>query len=325
MQSVSASTAPIPLMRGEALPPRTVQVRAPASTANLGAAFDTAGLALQLHDQITVTVRPTGGITVQIEGEGADTLPRDDNHLVVQVMLDRLHQLGFPAPGLHMHCHNRIPQGRGMGSSAAAVVSGVLAAQALVDSCTEQLAPQPDSALGRELLAVAARWEGHADNVAACLFAGLVMVTRDPLREGAWLALPSPVAPQMQVAVYVPQQPVPTHLAREQLPPRVPHSDASVNVGAACLLGPALAGHPDLLLAATQDRLHQQYRAPLMPASTALMDRLRGQGHAAFISGAGPTVGVLGLDLQANLVEDLAGFTRLILPVATQGVTATLL
>jgi homoserine kinase len=255
-----------------------VTVAVPATTANLGPGFDSLGLALGLHDEVTIRVTDEPGLTVEVAGEGADVLPRDGSHLVARTLRDAFERFGAVPAGLSVRCANHIPQGRGLGSSAAAIVAGVMAAAALtVDGRTDRA----------EVLAVAAELEGHPDNVAACLLGGFTIAWTDGGRAHAVRLDP---VPTIEVVVFVPPDGLSTETARGLLPEVVPHRDAAHAAGRSALAVAALTRRPDLLLAATEDRLHQPYRAPAMPASAALMARLRAAGVAAFVSGAGPSV-----------------------------------
>jgi homoserine kinase len=257
-----------------------IAVRAPATSANLGPGFDALGLALRWHDD--VEVRVTGSeLAVDVSGEGADSVARDETHLVVRSMRSAFDAIGVGQPdGLVVRCRNRIPHGRGLGSSAAAIVTGVVAARALVPDGAERLDEGATLRLAAEL-------EGHPDNVAACLLGGLTVAWTEA--DGARaLALSTDV----RAVAMVPPESVSTEAARGMLPERVPHVDAARNAGRAALLVAALmsATRPEVLLAGTDDRLHQAYRAPAMPDSYALVERLRADGIAAIVSGAGPTV-----------------------------------
>ena len=263
----------------------TVSVRVPATSANLGSGFDTLGLALTIHDDLSARIA-SGGLEIEIDGEGADAAPRDEAHLVIRAMRQAFDRLGGQPPGLALTCQNRIPHSRGLGSSAAAIVAGLALARGLVDGGEDAL---PEA----ELLALASAIEGHPDNVAACIFGGLTIAwTTDGRADAVRLepaAAPRPV-------VLIPPFEASTELARGLLPATVPHGDASFNAARAALLTVALTTSPQYLLAATDDRLHQPYRAPAMPASADLVARLRAAGHAAVVSGAGPTVLVLTQD-----------------------------
>ncbi|WP_431932721.1 homoserine kinase [Micromonospora sp. RP3T] len=256
-----------------------VRVRVPATSANLGPGFDALGLALGRHDDVTAEVTG-GGVRVVVTGEGAGELPADDRHLVVTAMRAAFDVLGAQPAGLALECVNRIPQARGLGSSSAAIVAGVLAARALVVDGGQRL----DDAAA---LRLAAELEGHPDNVAPCLLGGFTIAWTEP--SGA-RAVSLPVASAVRPTVFVPAERGLTAAARAALPATVPHADAAANAGRAALLVHALTVDPALLLPATVDRLHQEQRAPGMPASARLVAALRAAGVAAVISGAGPTV-----------------------------------
>ncbi|TDC83747.1 homoserine kinase [Micromonospora sp. KC606] len=256
-----------------------VRVRVPATSANLGPGFDALGLALGLYDDVAAEVT-AGGVRVTVGGEGAGELPDDDRHLVVRAMRVAFDALGGQPSGLVLECVNRIPQARGLGSSSAAIVAGVLLARALVTDGGERL--DDDAALR-----LAAEIEGHPDNVAPCLLGGFTVAWTEP--SGA-RAVSLPVAEGVRPTVFVPAERGLTETARAALPPTVPHADAASNAGRAALLVHALTTEPALLMPATVDRLHQDYRAPGMPQTAALVGALRAAGVAAVVSGAGPTV-----------------------------------
>jgi homoserine kinase len=253
-----------------------VRVRTPATSANLGPGFDTLGLALTLYDDLSARV--TGDSwTVAVTGEGAGELPTDESHLVVRAMLATFDELGGRPAGVAVECVNRIPQARGLGSSSAAIVGGVQLARALV---REQL---DDEAA----LRIAARLEGHPDNVAPCLLGGFTIAWTEA---SGSRAVRLDVAPGVQPTLFVPQERGLTATARAALPSAVPHADAAFNTGRAALLVHALTREPGLLFTATEDRLHQGYRAEAMPGTASLVAALRSVGVAAVVSGAGPTV-----------------------------------
>jgi homoserine kinase len=256
-----------------------VRLHVPATSANLGPGFDAFGLALSLSDELTARVA-TDGLEVDVTGEGAEQVPRDETHLVVLAMRAAFERLGGQPPGLVLRCVNRIPHGRGLGSSAAAIVGGIVAARALSVDGPQRL---PDA----DVLALAASLEGHPDNVAACWFGGFTIAwTSNGRAECTRLEVDQRVRP----VVFVPSTEVPTSTARGLLPQTVPHTDAATNAGRAALLVAALTTDPALLLTATEDRLHQRYRSSAMPASYELVETLRAAGVPAVISGAGPTV-----------------------------------
>jgi homoserine kinase len=288
---MSDSNPTSPTLRTEA-----VHVRVPATSANLGPGFDAFGLAVSLHDDVVARVT-SSGLAVEVEGEGAATVARDDGNLVVASMRAGFAALGVEPTGLRVGCMNRIPHGRGLGSSAAAIVGGLVAARALVVGGDALL---DDDAV----LALAADIEGHPDNVAAALVGGFTIAWSDDDRPALVRAVPHPdVVP----VACVPPHPVSTELARGLLPPRVTHADAARNAGRAALLVTALTSRPDLLMPATEDWLHQTFRAEAFPGSTALVAALRAAGIPAVVSGAGPTVMALASAATAARVAEVAG------------------
>jgi homoserine kinase len=259
-----------------------VAVRVPATSANLGPGFDALGLALALHDELTAEITDEG-LAIEVEGEGGGDVARDETHLVVRAMRRTFTALAVAPPGLALHCRNRIPHARGLGSSAAAIVGGILLARALVADGAERL---PDA----DVLSMATELEGHPDNVAPCLLGGLTIAW---LAGDAARAVRRDLDPAIVPVVLVPPFAASTEAARGLLPETVPHRDAAFAAGRAALLIAALTGAPQALLDATEDRLHQAYRAPALPESIRLVGALRAAGHPAVISGAGPTVLVL--------------------------------
>ena len=256
-----------------------VTVTVPATSANLGPGFDALGLALDHRDTLTAEV--TGEeLVVEVVGEGAGQVPLDARHLVVRSMHAAFERMGGGPAGLRLHCDNVIPHARGLGSSSAAIVGGIVLARALVAG--GELLLSDDAAF-----ALAAEIEGHPDNVAPAFYGGFTISGHD---DAGFYAVPSSVDPRISAVVYVPPTGVETKVARGLLPAAVPHADAAADAGRAALLVAALAGQPEQLHRATRDYLHQDYRRPAMPDSLALVDRLRADGHAAIVSGAGPTV-----------------------------------
>lgn len=273
--------------------PGPVRVTVPATSANLGPGFDSLGLALSLRDSLEAEVADSG-LVIEVTGAGAGDVPLDESHLVLRSMRAAFAAMDAAPPGLVLRCDNVIPHGRGLGSSSAAIVGGVVLARALVAG--GQLLLDDDA-----LFRLAADIEGHPDNVAPAFYGGFVISGRE---DEEWYAVPAGVDPRVSAVVYVPTTPVETKVARGLLPEVVPHADAAANSGRTALLVAALAGRPEHLLAATRDYLHQEQREPAMPESLALVHALRADGIAAVISGAGPTVlafaGVGGEDLTAR-------------------------
>jgi homoserine kinase len=298
------------------------RVRVPATSANLGPGFDSFGLALALYDDVVVRVAESG-LTVDVAGEGADEVRRDKRNLVVQAVRATFDALGGQPRGLEIVCANRIPHGRGLGSSAAAIVAGVVAARELVLGGSERL--PADAALQ-----LAAQLEGHPDNVAACLAGGFTMAWTEPAAvTGGTISAPERLSRALHLAVhksiaavvFVPDTKSSTTKARKLLPESVPHDEAAANAARAALLAQALTRRPELLFVATEDSLHQSYRASAMPRSATLLARLRDAGIAAVISGAGPTVLALTTTAQAESVTqfDARWFTASQIAIDTEG------
>lgn len=260
---------------------RTVQVRVPATSANLGPGYDTLGLALALYDHVEATVTDEPGVLVTVEGEGEGAVDTGEGHLVVKAMRRTFDRMGVAQPaGIRLRCRNRIPHARGLGSSSGAICAGILAARALGGG------ELSDDAV----LALATEMEGHPDNVAPCLAGGLTIAWIE--HDGTPRMVKLTPDARIRPVVVVPSARLETETARGLLPKDVPHEDASFNTGRAALLIAALTQRPDreLLLAATEDRLHQPYREPAMRESADLVKRLRAVGVPAVVSGAGPTV-----------------------------------
>jgi homoserine kinase len=258
-------------------------VEVPATTANLGPGFDTLGMALTIQDRLSATVVDTPGVLVDVHGVGEGEVPTDETNLIARSMAHAFASKKIPMPGIHLEAHNVIPHGRGLGSSGAAIVSGVMAAKGLLEGIAEFSAS--------ELLALATDMEGHPDNIAPSLFGGLTI---------AWMTDEGPKHKKLSVhrgvslVVAVPEDSsMSTQLARSLQPETVPHQDAIFNLSRSALLIAALIQSPELLFEATEDRLHQNYRASAMKDTDALLQSLRAKGYAAVVSGAGPSVLIL--------------------------------
>lgn len=262
----------------------TVRVRVPGSSANLGPGFDCAGLALGYYDEVEVqALDDPRAVHVEVVGEGAATIVAGEANLVVRSVRSALERVGADQPGLRVVCRNGVPHGRGIGSSAAAVVAGVVAARGLLG--------RPELLDDVTALEVASDLEGHPDNASASLLGAITVGWSGP---GGARAVRIEPHPDLEAVVCLPGDELSTARARAMLPAVVPHADAAFTAGRAALLVEALARRPGLLLAATEDRLHQGYRASAMPATATLVHTLRSAGLAAVVSGAGPSVLVLG-------------------------------
>ncbi|QNE46413.1 homoserine kinase [Glaciihabitans sp. INWT7] len=314
------NTADSPSASVEGFAGRSVTVRVPATTANLGPGFDTLGLALSLYDELTVTVRDAPGATVEVIGVGSGEVPTDESNLVVTAIAYTFAAYSQPLPGLDLVARNNIPHGRGLGSSGAAIVSGIMAAKGLLDGIVDI-----DSGA---LLALATALEGHPDNVAPALFGGLTIAwTTDAGPQHKKLIVHRGVSP----LIAVPESTMSTELARSLRPASVPHEDAIFNVSRSALLIAALIQSPELLLAATEDKLHQSYRAAAMPETESLILELRSHGLPAVVSGAGPSILVLCSDpaqrlVAAELIAARSGspWQSLLLAVDFKGATVTM-
>lgn len=268
-----------------------MRVVVPATTANVGTGFDCVGIALDWYDELELVVGEQA-LAIEVDGEGAGQVPLDDSHLVVQTMREGLKEWGdgrLPA-GL-LRCHNTIPHARGLGSSAAAIVAGLAFAWALARG------PELDL---QEIARLACLIEGHADNAAAAVLGGATLgwIDGDRVRCESF-----ELDRRLQAMVWVPTFEVPTSRARSVLPEMVQRGDAVAQAAMAIRLAVALERRPDLLLEATDDLLHQRQRAALMPQSIELLARLRAEGVAATVSGAGPTVFAIGTDAQLARAE----------------------
>jgi homoserine kinase len=296
-----------------------MQVQVPATSANLGPGFDCFGLALDLHDRYVAQILDEPGLDIDVAGEGAETLPRSDKNLLIKAMNKGFEFLGGKPKGIAVRALNVIPHGRGLGSSASAIVGGLVLARSLVLTGSDKMSDQA-------LLDLATSMEGHPDNVAAALFGGATIAWQED-HHGKLVsqALPLAVDSRIRAIAFIPTQEFSTSKARKLLPASVSHADASANSARSALLSHALTHRPDLLFRATEDFLHQEYRTSGMPASLKLMNTLRKAGVAACISGAGPTVLVLHTSDQSELEELMraAGndFEAKSLDIAVRGAT----
>jgi homoserine kinase len=261
-----------------------IQVQVPATSANLGPGFDSFGLAFGLYDRYVAQVLDDGGLDIDVTGEGSDDVPRTDKNLLVKAMHKGFDFLGGRPKGLAVRALNVIPHGRGLGSSAAAIIGGLILARALVLTGSEKMSDEV-------LLSLASEMEGHPDNVAAALYGGATVAWQEELpTKFSAHAIHLPVDPRIKAIAFIPAASLATKKARAMLPESVTFAEAQRNSTNTAILTQALTLRPDLLWRATEDFLHQKYRQEAMPASFALVTKLRAAGVAAFISGAGPTV-----------------------------------
>jgi homoserine kinase len=252
-------------------------VRVPASTANLGPAFDCLGLALDLWNETRVEIRGDG-LQIEIDREGAEQLPRDESNLVYRSFKRVYDEASQPLPsGLHIHCKHAIPLSSGLGSSAAATLTGLLAANALLENAHKD----------KHLLQLGAEIEGHADNLAAALHGGLVLVTRDEWQYRAQKL----TSALFHAVIVLPEFELSTHEARLVLPQQALLADAVFNMGKSLQVVEAMRqGDLGALADAMEDRLHQPYRLPLIPGATEALAAAKRLGAAAALSGAGPSL-----------------------------------
>lgn len=276
-----------------------------ATSANLGPGFDSLGMALELRDAFHLRLSPDSALEIKIEGEGADNLPRDETHLVVKAIRHTLDLLGASQAGIRLQTQNIIPQGKGLGSSAAAIVAGIALIKAVIS--------EPEILNNEAMLAIASELEGHPDNVAPAIYGGVTLSFQKQTGEGDEGLINSDINSAGRIAaaqyravslkvgqnsgasflnpvVITPQLAVSTKLARSLLPAEVPLGAASFNAARSALFAHAIATDPTLLFDATADMIHQSYRCGAMPESYELVQNLRAEGIAAVISGAGPSV-----------------------------------
>ena len=277
-----------------------IRVKAPATTANLGPGYDCLGLALDVWNTLEVEILPGGDSVVEISGEGVGELGTGHDNLVYRAMEFLFRDAGESMPALRINCDNKIPLARGMGSSAAAIAGGLVAANSL---CSQEYTVS-------DLLEMAATIEGHPDNVAAAVLGGMRLVIMD---EGSRLyTVPVNVPPELHAVVFVPQVRISTEDARSVLPEKVAMLDAVHNMGRVGLLVAAMAtNHPEYLAVATQDRIHQPYRQPLFPAMKVIFQAALDAGAmGVFLSGSGSTVLALTKGREMTVAYEMAEAAR---------------
>jgi homoserine kinase len=289
------------------------QISVPATSANIGPGFDCLGIALELRDRYAAQILDDATFDVDVSGEGADEVKKDGKNLVIRSMMAGFEFMGNKPKGIALRSLNVIPHGRGLGSSASAIVGGLALARSLVLTGEQYMSDE-------DLITLATDLEGHPDNVAASFYGGATIAWSE---KGVGRAVNLKVDPRIKAMLLVPENQVPTAKARKLLPETISHHDAVLNSTNTALLVHALAERPDLLLTATADLLHQNYRAEAMPKSIALIEKLRGAGVAAVLSGAGPSVMILyaGDESEIDQIPSLAsGFTAMKLAIAKNGV-----
>jgi homoserine kinase len=289
------------------------QISVPATSANIGPGFDCLGIALELRDRYAAQILDDATFDVDVSGEGADEVKKDGKNLVIRSMMAGFEFMGNKPKGIALRSLNVIPHGRGLGSSASAIVGGLALARSLVLTGEQYMSDE-------DLITLATELEGHPDNVAAAFYGGATIAWSE---KGVGRAVNLKVDPRIKAMLLVPDNQVPTAKARKLLPETISHHDAVLNSTNTALLVHALAERPDLLLTATADFLHQNYRAEAMPKSIALIEKLRGAGVAAVLSGAGPSVMILyaGDESEIDQIPSLAsGFTAMKLAIAKNGV-----
>ena len=297
------------------------QISVPASSANIGPGFDCFGIALELRDRYAAQVLDDETFDVDVTGEGADEVKKDAKNLVIKSMLRGFEHMGAKPRGIALRALNVIPHGRGLGSSASAIVGGLALARSLVLTGEQYMSDE-------ELITLATELEGHPDNVAAAFYGGATLAWSESKTSSVGdiknigRAVSLRVDDRIKALLLVPNNQLATAKARKLLPEIIPHQDAVLNSSRTALLVHALAERPDLLFIATEDLLHQKYRAQAMPKTIALVEKLRGAGLAAVVSGAGPSLMVLysGAEDEIDQLESVSpGFTAMKLAIAKTG------
>ena len=297
------------------------QISVPATSANIGPGFDCFGIALELRDRYAAQVLDDETFDVDVTGEGADEVKKDAKNLVIKSMLRGFEHMGAKPRGIALRALNVIPHGRGLGSSASAIVGGLALARSLVLTGEQYMSDE-------ELITLATELEGHPDNVAAAFYGGATLAWSESKTSSVGetknigRAVSLRVDDRIKALLLVPNNQLATAKARKLLPEIIPHQDAVLNSSRTALLVHALAERPDLLFIATEDLLHQKYRAQAMPKTIALVEKLRGAGLAAVVSGAGPSVMVLysGAEDEIDQLESVSpGFTAMKLAIAKTG------
>jgi len=298
------------------------QVSVPASSANIGPGFDSFAIALEMRDRYAAQILDDESFDVDVTGEGADQVKKDAKNLIIKSMMRGFEHMGGKPRGIALRALNVIPHGRGLGSSASAIVGGLALARSLVLTGEQYMSDE-------DLITLATELEGHPDNVAAAFYGGATIawleskINSEGVSSNIGRAVSLKVDDRIKALLLVPENQLSTAKARKLLPESISHQDAVLNSSRTALLVHALAERPDLLFTATEDLLHQKYREEAMPKSIALVEKLRGAGLAAVVSGAGPSVMVLysGAEDEIDQIQSVSpGFNAMKLAIAKTGV-----
>ena len=298
------------------------QVSVPASSANIGPGFDSFAIALEMRDRYAAQILDDESFDVDVTGEGADQVKKDAKNLIIKSMMRGFEHMGGKPRGIALRALNVIPHGRGLGSSASAIVGGLALARSLVLTGEQYMSDE-------DLITLATELEGHPDNVAAAFYGGATIawleskINSEGVSSNIGRAVSLKVDDRIKALLLVPENQLSTAKARKLLPESMSHQDAVLNSSRTALLVHSLAERPDLLFTATEDLLHQKYREEAMPKSIALVEKLRGAGLAAVVSGAGPSVMVLysGAEDEIDQIQSVSpGFTAMKLAIAKTGV-----
>ena len=298
------------------------QVSVPASSANIGPGFDSFAIALEMRDRYAAQILDDESFDVDVTGEGADQVKKDAKNLIIKSMMRGFEHMGGKPRGIALRALNVIPHGRGLGSSASAIVGGLALARSLVLTGEQYMSDE-------DLITLATELEGHPDNVAAAFYGGATIawleskINSEGVSSNIGRAVSLKVDDRIKALLLVPENQLSTAKARKLLPESISHQDAVLNSSRTALLVHSLAERPDLLFTATEDLLHQKYREEAMPKSIALVEKLRGAGLAAVVSGAGPSVMVLysGAEDEIDQIQSVSpGFAAMKLAIAKTGV-----
>ena len=279
---------------------QNITVKIPATSANLGPGFDCIGLALDLWNTVSIRINDIFDTSeIKITGYGSRDLPRDNTNLVLKSILNVYAHVGIAPRNFLVNCDNLIPLGRGLGSSAAAIVGGCVAANQLLGEILSL----------DELLLIASEMEGHSDNVVAALMGGIRIVAKD---DDGLITASVPIPNNLKTVLFIPDTVVPTLKSRDKLPSMVPHGDVVFNLSRLALLVSSLATERlDQLVLGTQDRLHQPHRIAMFPATGLIIkEAIKAGALGAFLSGSGPTVLALTRGREMTIAYEMAEAAR---------------